>query len=71
MEAYFVRMVSVYVAIQTVEHRPALSYPTSRLLAACMLRILAALPQSCREEMHTAVPADAGDFRRTHLPGRH
>ncbi len=71
VEAYFVRMVSVYVAIAVVEHRPELSYPTSSLLGACMLRILAALPHSVRDELHSAVPDDAGDFRRTHLPGRH
>ncbi|WLF51367.1 zinc-ribbon domain-containing protein (plasmid) [Rhodococcus opacus] len=71
VEAYFVRMVSVYVAIQTVEHRPTLSEPTSSLLGACMLRILDALPQDCREEMHSAVPEDAGQFHSTHLPGRH
>jgi hypothetical protein len=34
----------VYVAIATVEHRPTLSYPTSSVLGACMLRILDALP---------------------------
>ncbi|QSE87159.1 zinc-ribbon domain-containing protein (plasmid) [Rhodococcus pseudokoreensis] len=71
VEAYFVRMVSVYVAIQAVEHRPTLSEPTSSLLGACMLRILDALPQDCREEMHSAVPEDAGHFHSTYLPGRH
>ena len=71
VEAYFVRMVSVYVAIAAVEHRPALSYPTSSLLGACILRVLDALPHSCREEMHPAVPDDAGDFRRAYLPGWH
>ncbi|EKT80491.1 hypothetical protein WSS_A21993 [Rhodococcus opacus M213] len=71
VEAYVVRMVSVYVAIATVEHRPTLSYPTSSLLGACMLRILDALPQNCREEMHSAVPEDAGHFRHTYLPGHH
>ncbi|WP_442972120.1 CopG family transcriptional regulator [Rhodococcus sp. T7] len=71
VEAYFVRMVSVYVAIQTVEHRPTLSCPTSTVLGACMLRILDALPQDCREEMHSAVPDDARQFRSTNLPGRH
>ena len=71
VEAYFVRMVSVYVAIATVEHRPTLSCPTSTVLGACMLRILDALPQDCREEMHSAVPDDAGQFRSTHLPGDH
>ncbi|MDX5961784.1 zinc-ribbon domain-containing protein [Rhodococcus opacus] len=71
VEAYFVRMVSVYVAIATVEHRPTLSEPTSSLLGACMLRILDALPQDCREEMHSAVPEDAGQFHSTYLPGRH
>ncbi|MDI9940329.1 zinc-ribbon domain-containing protein [Rhodococcus sp. IEGM 1351] len=71
VEAYFVRMVSVYVAIAAVEHRPAPSYPTSSLLGACMLRILDALPPLCREEMHAAVPDDAGHFRHTYLPGGH
>ena len=71
VEAYFVRMVSLYVAIATVEHRPTLSYSTSSVLGACMLRILDALPQSCREEMHSAVPEDAGHFREKYLPGRH
>jgi hypothetical protein len=64
-------MVSLYVAIATVEHRPALSCPTSTVLGACMLRILDALPQDYREEMHSAVPEDAGQFHSTHLPGRH
>ncbi|MHA4854921.1 zinc-ribbon domain-containing protein [Rhodococcus sp. MSC1_016] len=71
VEAYFVRMVSVYVAIATVEHRSTTSCPTSTVLGACMLRILDALPQDYREEMHSAVPEDAGQFRSTHLPGRH
>ncbi|MDI9980118.1 hypothetical protein [Rhodococcus sp. IEGM 1307] len=71
VEAYFVRMVSVYAAIATVEHRPTLSEPTSSLLGACMLRILDALPQDCREEMHSAVPEDAGHFHDRYLPGRH
>ncbi|WP_259465889.1 hypothetical protein [Rhodococcus opacus] len=71
LEAYFVRMVSVYAAIATVEHRPTLSEPTSSLLGACMLRILDALPQDCREEMHSAVPEDAGHFHDRYLPGRH
>ncbi|MHA4854419.1 hypothetical protein L1080_033530 [Rhodococcus sp. MSC1_016] len=71
VEAYFVRMVSLYVAIETVEHRPILSYPTSSLLGACMLRVLDALPRSCREEMHSAVPEDAGHFRDRFLPGSH
>ncbi|AWK76987.1 hypothetical protein CBI38_36910 (plasmid) [Rhodococcus oxybenzonivorans] len=71
VEAYFVRMVSLYVAIATVEHRPMLSYPASRLLGACMLRILDALPQSCREEMHSAVPEDAGRFHDRYVPGEH
>ena len=71
VEAYFVRMVSVYVAIATVEHRPTLSYPTSSVLGACMLRILDALPPNCREEMHSAVPEDAGHFRDRYLPGWH
>jgi hypothetical protein len=34
VEAYFVRMVSVYVAIATVEHRPTTSYSTSTVLAS-------------------------------------
>nr|EJI98620.1 hypothetical protein JVH1_3876 [Rhodococcus sp. JVH1] len=71
VEAYFVRMVSVYVAIATVEHRHALSEPTSSVLGACMLRILDALPQDCREEMYSAVPEDAGHMHSTYLPGRH
>ncbi|MDH6291926.1 zinc-ribbon domain-containing protein [Rhodococcus opacus] len=71
VEAYFVRMVSVYVAIAAVEHRPALSCPTSSLLGACMLRILDALPPSYRVEMHTAVPDDAGNLHPTYLPGQH
>jgi hypothetical protein len=71
VEAYFVRMVSVYVAIAAVEHRPALSCPTSSLLGACMLRILDALPPDCREEMHKAVPDEAGHFRHKYLPGWH
>ncbi|SEB33332.1 zinc-ribbon domain-containing protein [Rhodococcus koreensis] len=71
VEAYFVRMVSVYVAIAAVEHRPTLSSPTSSLLGACMLRILDALPPGCREEMQAAVPDDAGHFRDRYLPGHH
>lgn len=71
VEAYFVRMVSVYVAIATVEHRPTPGCPTSELLGACMLRILDALPPSCRGEMHAAVPDNAGNLHSTHLPGQH
>ena len=71
VEAYFVRMVGVYVAIAAVEHRPTLSCPLSSLLGACMLRVLDTLPQNCREEMHSAVPDDAGHFRDRFLPGAH
>jgi hypothetical protein len=36
-----------------------------------MLRVFDALPQSYREEMHSSVPEDAGQFHSTNLPGRH
>ena len=71
VEAYFVRMVSLYVAIQTVEYRHSLSYPISSLLGACMARVLDALPDGCREEMHAALPEDAGHFRTGYLPGHY
>ncbi|MFC9557358.1 zinc-ribbon domain-containing protein [Rhodococcus sp. NPDC056960] len=71
VEAYFVRMVSVYVAIAAVEHRPTLSCSTSSLLGACMLRILDALPPDCRDAMHKAVPDDAGHLHPRLLPGWH
>ena len=50
---------------------PTLSEPASSLLGACMLRILDALPQDCREVMHSAVPEDAGHFHDRYPPDRH
>lgn len=70
-EAYFVRMISLYIAIDSVQGRRALSWPQSTVLGACMLRILEVLPQSCKVEMQSVVPADSGHFGRVTLPKVH
>lgn len=73
-EAYFVRMVSLYIAVDSVQGRRALSWPQPAVLGGCMLRILEVLPASCQAEMQSVVPAESGHFGRagrTTLPEVH
>ncbi|WP_244993442.1 hypothetical protein [Rhodococcus qingshengii] len=57
-------MVSLYIAVDSVQGRRALSWEQATVLGGCMLRILEVLPASCQAEMQSVVPADSGHFGR-------
>ncbi|MCT6735387.1 zinc-ribbon domain-containing protein [Rhodococcus qingshengii] len=71
VEAYFVRILSLYIAIDTVQFRQGREWTEPVVLGACMLRIVPELPQNCHQELYSAIPADAGHFRHDYMPGVH
>lgn len=68
VEAYFVRMLCVYIAIDTVQFRLQRKWTEPVVLGACMRRIVKELPRNTHQEMYSVVPADAGHFRQHYMP---
>ncbi|MGR6520174.1 zinc-ribbon domain-containing protein (plasmid) [Rhodococcus erythropolis] len=71
VEAYFVRMLCLYIVIDRVQFHGQRKWTEAQILGACMLRILTALPHSCHPQMYSAIPADAGNFRQDYMPDVH